>query len=266
MKEPLHPDAEILRHEASDSDAMPPMSVGDEDLIDAVTTHFGAHLPGDPRRIMVHHELISPFVHLDVHFLPPPQDAKKGLWTLFTTGMAERPMNIPEQARGVIPPYAELMVQLPHDYPGLDRINAAHASRESLAELHDELNWVLYWMRLSARFVHEFGTWLGPGHTIPMDERYATGGFGGLLFLAEATRGTEGEFGLLRAPGGRQVLVLRMIPLYEEEVALKLHQGTDVLYALFDKHKVGAHIEPGRINVVTGKRPAGAKRKRFGIF
>jgi hypothetical protein len=48
------------------------------------------------------------------------------------------------------------------------------------------------------------------------------------------------------------------MPLYREEMELKLREGTEALEDLFEKHEIGPIVDPRRKNV--------GKRKRFGLF
>src|SRR5690606_35651519 len=88
---------------------------GDADAMDAICAHFTEHV-GEAS--MVFHEIVSDLVHIDVHQIPPSDE--RPFWTLYTTGMSDRPMSAPEGAEDCR--YAELMIKLPAAWP-IDRLN-----------------------------------------------------------------------------------------------------------------------------------------------
>jgi len=77
---------------------------------------------------LVFHEIISTDAHIDLHFVPAQPHLKSDddrplggdYVTIVTSGMSSRPMNLPPGAkRDGISEYAELMLALPKDWPGL---------------------------------------------------------------------------------------------------------------------------------------------------
>src|SRR5690348_5317826 len=78
----------------------------DGDAIKAIENHLVRFVgPSD----MVFHEIVSDFVHIDIHlFKPTPAH---NFYTLVTTGMSDRPMAVPEGAEYLS--FAELMLCLP---------------------------------------------------------------------------------------------------------------------------------------------------------
>lgn len=83
---------------------------GDDSNIEAITDHIEKHL-GKIKGVF--HELVSPLVHLDVHYLEPSQDFP--FYTLVTTGMSDLPMSVPEGLQSM--QYAELCMLLPSTWP-----------------------------------------------------------------------------------------------------------------------------------------------------
>lgn len=227
----------------------PEFAPGDGSLINAVTDHISKHL-GEG---MVLHEIMSTTVHVDIHVVPPTDE--RPFYTLVTSGMAERPMRTPAGVDGC--EFAELVVCLPPDWPGFDDTlmpgNPDHP-------WSDEANyWPIRWLKMLARFPHEYGTWLWMNHTVPNGdppEPFAPntklcGWLVGLNpLLPEA-------FNELRI-GDRDIVFFSLIPLCLDEMQLKLDKGAETLWELFDKHNVSPVIDVARDSVAgnyRGKKP-----------
>jgi hypothetical protein len=236
----LHEDAKILRHRQPSGDDS--LSLGDGDLIEAVTGHFERHVATID---VVFHEIVSPYVHVDVHHIPP--GAGRNHHVLFTTGMAERPMAVPEEAESYR--FAELMVCLPADWPLTET-----------AFKDEQAYWPVRWLKQLARFPHEYDTWLGWGHTVPNGDPaqpFAPNtGFCGMLLLPPVSLSSEAW----RIPlqGEREVQLYSLTPLYAEEMDFKLRRGTEALMDRFE--------EAGVTDVVDVRRPNLVARRRFWPF
>jgi hypothetical protein len=218
----------IYRYERS---APEEISRGDAELGAAVEAHLEQHI-GTPDKVF--HELISPYVHVDVHIVEPHE--RRPARTLMTSGMAERPMPAPDDDSR----YAELTMILPPDWPEAER-------------------WPFALLQELARLPHEFDTWLWSGHTVPYDDpprpyTRSTKLCGALL--APPLVGPEG-FERFTA-GDREISVLGVIPLHADEMQLKLDQGTDALYDLLDEAGVTEILDP--------QRPSVVPRRRRGLF
>jgi Suppressor of fused protein (SUFU) len=215
----------------------PEISGGDPELIEAVAHHLERHVgnTGD-----VFHELISSAVHVDV-FKSAPTDALP-FHTLVTCGMAERPMPAPDdfpEGR-----FGELVLRLPPDWP----------LRQE--DIEDERNyWPIRLLKQLARLPHEYDTWLWIGHTVPNGdppEAYApdTGLCGAILL--PPVLGPDG-FETLTA-GKRQVTLMGVVPLHEDEMNLKLEKGSDELIDLLDAAELSELLDPQRPSVVPRRR------------
>jgi Suppressor of fused protein (SUFU) len=232
----LYKDANIIRHQQPTGDDS--LSSGDGDLIDAVTDHFERHVATVDR---VFHELVSPYVHVDVHYIPP--GAGRNYRMLFTTGMAERPMAVPEGAESYR--FAELMVCLPASWP---------VSETAFED--EEVYWPVRWLKQLARFPHEYDTWLGWGHTVPNGdppEPFASNtGFCGALLLAPLSLPEEAW--RIPVEEGREVQLYSLIPLYAEEMDFKLRRGTEALIERFEKAGVTDLIDVRRPNLLARRK------------
>lgn len=208
---------------------------------EAIEAHVERHIGPIEQ---VYHELVSPYVHLDVLEVPAHDDRP---WhTLVTCGMSAQPMVVPDPE---LPRYAELVISLPPTWP-LDK-----------DVWQDERHyWPVRLLKQLARLPHEYETWLGIGHTVPNGdppEPYApdTALCGALiapvLGWPEGAETLETEDGPLNFYG--------VIALHAEEMELKLEQGVEALVGPFD--------HAGVSELVDAKRPSVVKRrKRFGLF
>ncbi len=234
----------VWRHEEL-SPRADEVSGGDEALIEAVTDHLERHL--GPLRDEVLHEVFSPAVHLDLLVAPATDERPM---VVATCGMAEKPMEVPEELPEAA--YAELCILLPPEWP---------IDPESI---HDERNWwPLRLLKELARFPHEYGTWIGEGHTVPNGdppEPYAEGTELCCALVMPAMAFDE-EFWTFDHPRGGTINMLMVVPLYADEMRLKLEQGLDALYDRFMSSGFDPVLDPRRPSVAGGRR-----RKRFGLF
>jgi len=225
--------SEILRHEWRDRGLEP--AGGDPELVEAISDHldryFGVHDDA-----IVLHEMVSDLVHVDVHIVPP--EGERSWTTLVTSGMAERPMTVPEGLEDHR--HAELVLALPADWP-LDQ-----------ASYVDEANyWPVRLLKQLARLPHEFETYLGYGHTIPNGdppEPYAETTSLCCACILPPLLTPEG-FERLETPDGRTIHFYALIPLHEDEMNLKLKKGADALMDRFDAAGVTELLDPRRPSV-----------------
>ena len=119
--------------------------------------------------------------------------------------------------------------------------------------------WPIGVMKFLARFPHKYETWLGDGHTIPNgdppDAFAPNTKLNGTIILPPLN--VPADFRTLSVADGANIHFMSCIPLYQEEMDLKLKKGADALIHLFDKHDISEIIDPERKNVA---------RKRFGLF
>lgn len=80
-------------------------------------------------------------------------------------------------------------------------------------------------------------------------------GFDGAIVLPPVTA-PEG-FGTLQLDDARTIEFMSIVPLYPEEMDLKLKKDAEALLDRFDAKNIQDVIVPGRVNVA---------RKRFGFF
>lgn len=202
----------------------------------AVGAHIARHV-GRPETVF--HELISDLVHIDIHVVTPTD--VRPYTTLVTSGMSARPMSPPEGAEHMA--WAELALCLPSDWP---------LSQEAFEQ--EENYWPLRWLKILARMPHEYETWLGYGHTVPNGDPPEPFAANTKLcgFALSGPRVLPEDFMTLKLDDGRTVYFYMLLPLYKEEMDLKLRKGIDALeQGLF---RVGA------TEVVDINRPNAARR------
>ena len=235
----------MFRHEAPAGAGPPEISGGDAELIEAIDRHLETCFGADDR--WVFHEIVSPTIHLDVHVVPPT-DAFPVL-RLVTSGMAERPMTVPADSE--LPRFAELTVALPADWP-------LAQGDESLSD--ERVYWPIRLIKDLARLPHDYSTFLWFTHTIPNGdppEPYSTATGLCCALIVPPVVAPEQFAGL--DCGERQVRILGVLPLYEDEMQFKLEHGVDALFDRLDDGGVADVIDPARPSVLARK-----KRRFFG--
>lgn len=212
-----------------------------EPSTEQISAHVEAHLGPV---LTVFHELLSDAVHIDVLVVGP--SASEPCCRLVTSGMSDLPMTVPDGAD--VPRHAELMMSLPGDWK-LDE-----------AAVRDERwFWPFRLLKFLARLPHLYGTWLGPGHTIPHGDPalpYAPGvSFTGAIVLPSVT--VPEAFHSLRVAPDETIQFYAVVPLYPGEMELKLRAGTERLLDRLGARGVSDLVAPTRPDV---------SRKRFWLF
>jgi len=193
----------------------------------------------------VFHEIVSDQVHVDIHWVKPTKE--RPFHTLITSGMSDKPMSTPEDVENAN--FAELSICLPEEW---------NISEE---DFEDEKNyWPIRWLKYMARFPHDYDTWLGWGHTLPNGdpaEPFAENTkLNTILLLPTIVFGEE--FHQLKLKE-KSINFLTLIPLYNEEVELKMKNGVEALFDGFDEY--------GITDILDVDRPNTAKKKKwFGLF
>ena len=200
---------------------------------EAVEAHAERHFG---KLAFVWHEIASDLVHLDVHVIEPTPG--RPFFTLFTTGMSDLPMTVPDGAPAS--PYAELMICLPPDWPVKSPMSDEGAY------------WPVRLLKAIARLPHEYRTWIGAWHSVPNGDPavpYAPGTpFTGVVITPVLNCPDEAR--TITTSTGKEIALLALVPLHPAEIALKLTQGTEALIAALDR--------AGATDVLDPARPSGA--------
>ncbi len=178
----------------------------------------------------VYHELASEYVHVDIHIVKPNEN--RPFYLLFTTGMSDLPMTVPEDASWdfkKINERAELFCLLPADWK---------FGNYSSKEEEKRYMWIISCLKTAARYPHQCGTWLASAHTLQYTERneyFADNTeLSSAIFIQlnkEDFGGKYGdEIGFFRTSDDNYINMLCFIPLYEDEMNFKLEKGGDALF------------------------------------
>ncbi|AEG02087.1 suppressor of fused domain protein [Methylomonas methanica] len=212
-----------------------------EECIEQISQHIETYLG---KVETVFHEIVSDTVHIDVHFVKASPEFP--FIRLVTSGMSDLPMTTPPEAD--VPRFLELMMTLPADW-----------RLEQKAFDDERWYWPIRLLKFLARLPHKHETWIGWGHTVPNGdpaEPYASSTeLSGAIILPPVT--VQEGFRSLRIRDDKIIQFLSVVPLYAEEMAFKLREGSAPLLDKFDKVGINDIIDPGRKNVI---------RKRFGLF
>lgn len=221
------------------ADESTPLPESDDALADAIGEHVTKHI-GPVTNVF--HEVRSDFICLDVLVVGPSEHRPYN--TLVTCGMSDRPMRVPLEDPddlGRIPELrlAELLLCLPPDWP------------LTPDAFRDEANyWPVRWLKKLARLPHQMGGWLGVGHTVPNGDppRPLAPGVGFAGWLVDEPVSFPPVLRKLRL-ADRVVNFYALVPLYPEEMDLKVRKGGAALGQMLDGAKVSELIDVNRRNV-----------------
>lgn len=220
----------IQRHEARERDFEP--AFGDEETITEIDRHVERYV-GHVNAVF--HEIVSDLVHLDIHWVEPTPE--RNYHTLITSGMSDRPMNVPEDAGEFR--FAELLVCLPPEWPISEKA------------FEDENNyWPIRWLKMLGRFPHEYETWLGPGHTVPNGdpaEPFADN-TKFCCWMTSAPMLFDEAFCTLPISPDKVIHFYGLYALYKQEMEYKLRNGADSLLDALSRVAQGELLDLGRKN------------------
>ena len=209
-----------------------PLAPADPARMKLISAHIEEHIgPID----YVFHELVSEYVHIDIHRVPPQK--QRPFYTLVTSGMSEQPMTVPNGAETLR--FTELMLSLPPHW------------RLSMEDFRDERNyWPIRLLKVLARLPHEFRTWLGLSHSVPNGEPprpYAPNvRFCCSVVVPPLT--CPDSFRTLKIDAEQAIHFYAVLPLYQEEMECKLHEGMSVLIDRLDSGRVTELVNIRRKN------------------
>lgn len=226
--------APIYRHEARTKPVAAPAHSARH--LEEVEAHVEKHI-GKIGSVL--HEVVSDLVHIDI--LVIPATPARPYQVLVTSGVSTAPMKVPkgmEQHNRV-----ELVIALPKDWP---------LTQESFQR--EKHYWPVRWLKTVGRLPYEYDTWIGWGHTLPNGdppEPIANTRFTGvMLTLADAL---PADFSQLKLKSGKTISFYALMPLYQEEMDLKLDRGAQALEDKFAQQDIGFIVDTGRRNVAKNK-------------
>jgi hypothetical protein len=220
----------IYRHPARERGWTAPQHGGQ--YLNEVTAHVEKHIG---KIDTVFHELASDLIHLDVLHVPPTEEHPHHV--LVTSGVSDEPMNVPagaEQFRR-----AELLMALPEKW---------HLTREAF---EDEANyWPVRLLKTVGRLPHEHDTWIARGHTVCIgDTASPIANTRFVAVLLTPPYWLSHDFFQLTTNDGETISFYSLVPLYQEELDLKLSRGASELEEELGNAEVGFVLDVNRPNV-----------------
>ena len=235
--------APIIHHKERERDFE--LAAGDSENIEAISDHIEKHI-GPVGSVF--HETISDLVHIDIHIVEPTEE--RNCYTLITSGMSDLPMTTPEELQACA--YSELMICLPPDWPMGEE------------EWRNEDNyWPVRLLKMLTRFPHEYQTWLWSMHTIPNGNPavpYASNTeLVGTMLMPPLT--ASEDFYTLQINDEKIIHFHCLIPLYQDELDLKLKKGSAALFNGFDQIGLSEILIPNRPSSIRKRKwfPFGRK-------
>lgn len=205
----------------------------------------------------VFHEIVSVDAHIDLHVVaaqpqlaPSKQRPLGGDYvTIVTSGMSGRPMKLtPKAKKDGVSEYAELMLALPKDWPGL----LPDGKFDSAAMKNKANWWPIRWLKQMARLPHQYDTFFSHGVTVPNGDPAQTFMEGSELCCWMVVKP-------LLCPAAGRLLInddvridfFALFALTEREMNLKLNKGLGALtQALADGEVYTELLDPMRRSVV----------------
>ena len=227
----------VYRYNNADANHAAPAEYHEENIA-AISHHIEKHV-GEIAGVF--HEIVSEQVHIDIHWVKPTEQFP--FHTLVTSGMSDRPMHVPEGLEDY--QYTELCILLPASWPiTIDNEQMSKVFKE------EKNYWPVRWLKIVARFPHEYNTWLGHGHTVPNGNTAnpfaANTELGCMLLLPSLHLGNA--FSSLPVNKNKTIRFYCLYPLYREEMDLKLEKGLDALIEKFKKQAVSDVVDINRRN------------------
>ncbi len=225
-------------------------ALGDGENIEAISEHIEKHVG---KVELVFHEIISDLVHIDVHWVKPSEDFP--FHKLITSGMSDMPMHAPEGMEAF--KYAELCILLPADWQleGVEKENETELLNDENNLEDENYYWPIRWLKIIARFPHEYDTWVWDGHSIPNGENaepFADNTKLGCMILLPSVSLPESFF-TLKINEEKTIHFFCLLPIYKEEMEFKLKKGVDALLEKMDEHKIIDVVQVDRKNTCLKK-------------
>ncbi len=208
-------------------------SKGDIKIIEAVDTHIERYIG---KIAFVLDEIDSDLVHVDVYVVAATPD--RPYHCLVTSGMSEKAMPVPNGA--LDGKFAELVIGLPSDWP------------LTMEAWKDETNWWPFrLLKGLARYPHENKTWLYEGHSIlwsdPPKPFAENTKMTSVVLLRPRLISKDDQ--IIHVSKNKHIRLWGVFPFYQEEVDLKIRDGSDKLDELFDRNGVTELLDPNRPSV-----------------
>jgi hypothetical protein len=209
---------------------------GDPALVAAIEAHIAGHYGPDST---VWRHPISSQDGSPIHVRIVQPTSERPAITAITVGMSERAMVAGDRELS-----CELVLVFPPSWSFAREVDT----------------WPLLALDQIAPFPHEYGTYLGPGHTIQNPYPWSPNGFTGALIADQVL--TPSKAAELMAYDGREIHFLGVWFLYEDEMQLKLDDGVERLWDLCVDAGITEAVDPERPSVAAPHKRRGLFRRR----
>lgn len=210
------------------------------EYIDAVTDHVERTVG----KTQIFHEIVSPYVHLDILMVPP--GLKRPWTTLVTCGMGSRPMNTPPELESRS--RMKLAICLPKNWPPLQSDDMKKMGLGPAA-------WIIPLLQFHARLPFQYNTWFGEGHTIPNGdpaESLAEDSELCCAMIAKPRHTTNREFHQMRLNDDEVVHFWSLVFITQAELSYKFRGGTAKLMQRLKENKVDELLKLNRPSTCRG--------------
>lgn len=184
------------------------------------------------------HELVSEYVHVDVHIVPP--SGQRNFYTLITMGMSDLPMNVPPGAEHLR--YGEVMLCLPADWK----------MYQHDWEDDETYYWPVRWLKTLARLPHQYKTWLTRAHSVPNDDPPQP--FASNTQLCGVTLAAPvlfpHSFAEVFVRSDKTIQLYSVIPIYKQELDFKMKYGAKALFDRLSEANVSELLDIKRKNTL----------------
>ena len=197
-----------------------------EEIVENMSEHAG---PVDALSLV---EIVLSDIPIDIHVVRPTPERQSII--LFTTGMSEVAMTVPEGSEAYR--YAEAYIELPPHWP-----LTAKAMKDK------SRSWPIELLRRVARYPHEHDMWLEEWRIISNGDPPESFAPDTELCCAMVLR--MPDYGQMIAYDGRLVNFYQVLPMYREERDYCLEKGTEAFGRLLGNHNIDTQIDPRRVNV-----------------
>ena len=186
----------------------------------------------DKNEFLVFHEKESKIVHSDIYIIKASEDRPYNI--LMTCGLSALPMNVPKDFDHFT--FAEIILLLPSNW------------KLNYNDFQNENNyWPLRTLIQLSKYPHRYDTWLGYGHTVPLDKIHKVNHNFESIILLESYNLSE-DFTLIKN-NEKEIYLYSAIPIYKEELEYKIQYGTDKLLEKFKEFDIDEIVDINRKNV-----------------
>ena len=221
-----------IQHNHPEKEGLTPPDMSDSSM-EAISQHIEAHI-GPAENVF--HEVLSDLVHIDVHIVAPRPE--RPYYTLVTSGMSDLPMAPPPDRSEFR--FSELMICLPASWPmGSDNFS------------NEDNYWPVRGLKWLARFPHVYKTWLWWGHTIPNGNpiKPFMANFAASSWLLTQPMTVSRDFFQLKVREDKTIFFHAILPLFPDELELKLKKGTEEFLQRFERAKYSEIVNVRRKSV-----------------